>query len=222
MISRRAFLLFLPFVLLGAGLVLFLSARNFVGQPGCRCFNLDQTTGEFDWEREKAYFNNQEVDSPLAALPEPILEQRVLGETNGDERWIEVNLTEQKLRAWEGDNLFLETLVSSGKTWTPTVTGEFRIWSKFQYAKMSGGQKGTKSYYYLPNVPYIMFFHKDYALHGTYWHANFGTRMSHGCVNLPTMVAEKLYYWTSPAVAPGKRSVSSAPDNPGTRVVIHN
>ncbi len=86
---------------------------------------------------------------------------------------------------------------------------------------MSGGVKDTPSFYYLPNVPYVMYFHNDYALHGTYWHANFGQTMSHGCVNLPTPIAEKLFYWTTPAVPAGKTMVASNTDNPGTRVVIH-
>jgi lipoprotein-anchoring transpeptidase ErfK/SrfK len=43
--------------------------------------------------------------------------------------------------------------------------------------------------YYLPDVPYVMYFYKDYGLHGTYWHHNFGTPMSHGCVNFPTVDA---------------------------------
>jgi lipoprotein-anchoring transpeptidase ErfK/SrfK len=51
--------------------------------------------------------------------------------------------------------------------------------------------------YYLENVPYVMYFYQDYALHGTYWHNNFGTPMSHGCVNLPTADAGWLFNWTS-------------------------
>jgi lipoprotein-anchoring transpeptidase ErfK/SrfK len=49
--------------------------------------------------------------------------------------------------------------------------------------------------YYLPNVPYVMYFHGGYGLHGTTWHANFGHPMSHGCVNLPTSEAEWLFNW---------------------------
>jgi lipoprotein-anchoring transpeptidase ErfK/SrfK len=49
--------------------------------------------------------------------------------------------------------------------------------------------------YYLPDVPYVMYFADYLAIHGTYWHDNFGYPMSHGCVNLPTWAAEWLYYW---------------------------
>jgi len=90
-----------------------------------------------------------------------------------------------------------------------------------------GGQ--GKYYYYLPGVPYIMYFENDqvpswkgYGLHGTYWHNDFGRPHSHGCVNLPTPVAGRLYYWTAPILAEGRNSVYSSPKNPGTRIVIHD
>jgi lipoprotein-anchoring transpeptidase ErfK/SrfK len=86
---------------------------------------------------------------------------------------------------------------------------------------MSGGTKGTSSYYYLPNVPYTMFFYKSYGLHGTYWHNNFGHPMSHGCVNLPTPIAEKLFYWTEPQLPAGKSSVLTSREISGTKVVVH-
>jgi len=152
----------------------------------------------------------------------PVIDQSlVLGEASASDKWIEIDLSEQKLTAWEGNSKFLETLVSSGK-WGKTPTGEFNIWSKFKYTKMSGGNKALHTYYYLPNVPYTMYFYKDFGLHGTYWHNNFGTPMSHGCVNLPTVMAEKLFYWSTPILAEGKASVTASKNNPGTRVVVHD
>ncbi len=149
----------------------------------------------------------------------------VLG-SSSEERWIEVDLSDQKLYAWQGSTLFLETLVSSGLPRTPTPTGEFRIWIKLRAARMVGGE--GRYYYNLPNVPYIMYFANDkippsqgYGLHGAYWHNAFGTRRSHGCVNLPIPIAKELYYWTSPTMAEGKSSVRATADNPGTRIVIH-
>ena len=134
--------------------------------------------------------------------------------------------SEQKLKAWEGDRLFLETPVSTGLSWWPTPTGEFRIWIKLRATKMEGGS--GKYYYYLPNVPYVMFFENDeipgwrgYGLHGTYWHDDFGTQRSHGCVNLPTNIAKELYHWTTPILPGGRSVVRSSSGNLGTRVVIH-
>ena len=106
-------------------------------------------------------------------------------------RWIEVNLSEQRVYAWEGDVLMNSFLVSTGTWATPTVTGTFKIWHKTPLQAMSGPG------YYLPDVPYVMYFYKDYGFHGTYWHNNFGTPMSHGCVNLTIPDSEWLYNWAS-------------------------
>jgi hypothetical protein len=214
--------IFIPLFFLAAVIILGLSAKNFLMvDKGCACTNIETATGNFENNQNEAFFDNQKLTPPLAMLPEmPFLNQKVLGDNTGAEKWIEVNLTEQKLRAWEGNNLFLESLISSGKTF-PTPTGEFRIWVKFKYTKMSGGSKENKTYYYLPNVPYTMYFYNSFGLHGTYWHNNFGHPMSHGCVNLPTPIAEKLYYWTNP-LPDGKNMIKATAENPGTRVVIHN
>ena len=68
---------------------------------------------------------------------------------------------------------------------------------------MKGGSAALHTYYDLPNVPYTMFFYNDqvpmmrgYGIHGTYWHSNFGTPMSHGCINMPTPEAQWAYYWS--------------------------
>lgn len=106
-------------------------------------------------------------------------------------RWIEVNLTQQRVYAWEGDVLMNSFIVSTGTWATPTVTGTFNIWNKTRIQTMSGPG------YSLPNVPFVMYFYQDYGFHGTYWHNNFGTPMSHGCVNLTIPDSEWLYNWAS-------------------------
>lgn len=179
------------------------------------------STGLVDPNETVAIWENHTVD-PVLALVDTLSPQqkKVLGTTTADDKWIEVTLSQQKLVAWEGTNKFLESPISSG-LWNSTPTGEYRIWYKIRSTKMEGGIKGTSSYYYLPNVPYDMFFSGSYGIHGTYWHNSFGTPRSHGCVNTPTPVAEKLFYWTNPQIPAGKTSVKSSSDNPGTRVVIH-
>ena len=104
-------------------------------------------------------------------------------------RWMDVDLTHQRLTAYEGQTVVRTTLVSTGLSRTPTPVGRYQIRIKLRYDDMSGLG------YYLPNVPYTMYFHRGYALHGTYWHSNFGHPMSHGCVNLPTSEAEWLFNW---------------------------
>ncbi|RJR24334.1 L,D-transpeptidase [Candidatus Microgenomates bacterium] len=217
--GNKTFLIILPFLIFVAASVLGLSIRNFnlvEKSGGCGC-DFENTTGEFVAEK-KAYFLSKEITPPLTAFAEP--EKSVLGENSGEEKWIEVDLSEQKIIAWEGENKFLESAISSGK-WNRTPKGVSNIWAKFKYTKMSGGNKEDNTYYYLPNVPYTMYFYKGFGLHGTYWHDNFGEPMSHGCVNLPTLVAEKLFYWTTPVLPTGKKSVF-AESNSGTRVVVHD
>ena len=108
-----------------------------------------------------------------------------------NERWIDVNLSEQMVYAYEGDTVVASFLVSTGVPAFPTVTGRFHIYLKLVSTLMAGDG------YYLPNVPYTMYFYKGYSLHGTYWHNNFGVPMSHGCVNMYTPDAEWLFYWAS-------------------------
>ena len=106
-------------------------------------------------------------------------------------RWIDVNLSAQRLTAYQGNTAVRSTLVSTGLSRTPTPTGRYRVYVKYASTPMSGPG------YYLPNVPYTMYFYRGYGLHGTYWHSNFGRPMSHGCINLPTSEARWLYNWAS-------------------------
>lgn len=184
---------------------------------GCQALSQD---GEIDPTQTVAFWQNQPLTAPTYLVAEiSPQETRILGTTN-DEKWIEINLTTQKLIAHEGDSVFLESLISSG-LWGRTPPGEYRIWYKIRSTKMEGGSKLNNSYYYLPNVPYTMFFKGDYGIHGTYWHSNFGNPMSHGCVNTPTDMARRLFYWVDPKLPEGKKLVRATVDNPGTRVVIH-
>lgn len=185
-----------------------------------RISQIERSNGRFDPRETVAFFNNQSVIPPKQEFGFP-LEARVLAAVAGGEKWIEIDLTNQKIRAHEGEEVLYEFPISSGKPWTPTVTGEFRIWSKFKYTKMSGGSRALGTYYYLPNVPFTMYFYRDYGIHGTYWHNNFGNPMSHGCVNMRTPDAERLFYWASPQIEPNQWSIRATQNNPGTKVIVH-
>jgi lipoprotein-anchoring transpeptidase ErfK/SrfK len=119
----------------------------------------------------------QPTPIPLPALPEQI----------DEERWIDVDLSEQLLTAYEGQTPVHSYSISSGLPATPTPVGQFRIWIKLRYDDMSGAD------YYIADVPFVMYFYGGYGLHGVTWHANFGHPMSHGCVNQPTDEAEWLF-----------------------------
>lgn len=126
----------------------------------------------------------------------PVPEEPTADETDGIKK-IVVDVSEQRLRAYEGDKLVLETLVSIGIPGTETPRGEFKIFSKKPSRYMQGPLPGMTDYYDLPGVPWTMFFTwSGAAIHGAYWHNDFGKKHSHGCVNLPIEKAEELYGWT--------------------------
>jgi lipoprotein-anchoring transpeptidase ErfK/SrfK len=146
----------------------------------------------------------------------------VLGDTTAPKH-IYVDLTNQKLYAYEGDKVVMSFMVSTGK-WNHTPTGDFKIWIKLRYTRMTGGSGAD--YYNLPNVPYTMFYYNDqvpkgdgYSIHGAYWHNNFGHPMSHGCVNMRPADAGLLYAWANP---PTTGNVTYATDkNPGTVITVY-
>lgn len=136
------------------------------------------------------------VDTPTSLAPT----QKAYSAGGGNgAHWIDINLSEQMLYAYEGDVIVNSFLVSTGVAATPTVTGTYKMYARYLYADMHGPG------YFLPDVPYVMYFYKSYGIHGTYWHNNFGTPMSHGCVNMSIPDAGWIYSWSTF----------------GTRVVVH-
>jgi len=104
-------------------------------------------------------------------------------------KWIDIDLSEQRITAYQNTTPLKSVLVSTGLAWTPTPMGRFAIYVKIPSQTMSGPG------YYLPGVPWVMYFTGAYAIHGTYWHHNFGHPMSHGCVNLTIADAKWFYDW---------------------------
>jgi lipoprotein-anchoring transpeptidase ErfK/SrfK len=130
------------------------------------------------------------TETPLPApTPTPVAETAVVSPVGNGEKWIDVDLTNQRLVAYEGQTPVYWVTVSTGLPGTPTVTGQYNIYVKYPAQLMTGPG------YYLPDVPYVMYFYEGYGIHGTYWHNNFGHPMSHGCVNTPTPDAKWLYEW---------------------------
>jgi hypothetical protein len=194
--AKKWFVIFL-FPLLIIGIFIFkLTQKPFCANSiSCQdSFNLkveNNTTGVFD---------GQSITAPSIDLAEKEPVTRVLGEETGTgEKHIYINLETQTLTAYQGETEFMQVPVSSGK-WHPTPIGEFTIWEKVRATRMTGGTGAD--YYDLPNVPYVMFFSgpnapasAGFGLHGAYWHNNFGHPMSHGCINMRTVDAQKLYDW---------------------------
>ena len=124
------------------------------------------------------------VDAAVPAPVEVVAAKRIV-----------VSLSQQYLWAYEGDVPVMESYVSTGKAGFETPLGTFFVGTKLETERMAGTLGGET--YDLPDVPDVMYFTGlGHALHGAYWHDNFGAPMSHGCINLPLWVADWLYYWT--------------------------
>lgn len=123
----------------------------------------------------------QNLKSPPSAKITPKLNKHIY-----------VDLSTQTLFAYEGNRQFMKTPISSGK-WNRTPVGNYNIWIKLPVTRMAGGE--GQDAYNLPNVPWVMYFYKDFGLHGAYWHDNFGHPMSHGCINMRIVDAHELYNW---------------------------
>jgi len=116
--------------------------------------------------------------TPIPNIPEALPTKTIL-----------IDLSDQTLTAFENATPVFSTLISAGQRYTPTPIGDFAIYSKIRSQTMSGPG------YRLPNVQWVAYFYKSYAIHGTYWHDNFGHPMSHGCVNMRNIDAQWLYEW---------------------------
>ncbi len=137
------------------------------------------------------------------------------------ERWIDVDLSEQTLVAYEGTRPVFATLVSTGREGFETPTGSFRIYSKHVTITMDDPDAGEEAYS-IEDVPWVQYFKESYALHGAFWHNRFGRVRSHGCVNLAPKDARRLFFWTGPHLPEGIHGASATKENSGTRVVIHD
>jgi hypothetical protein len=139
-------------------------------------------------------------------------------EVYGEARWLDVNLEEQVLVAYEGRRPVYATLVSTGSQSTPTAPGDFRVWIKFSETDMKGQVGGKR--YRVAAVPWVMFFNKDIAFHTAYWHDDFGRARSNGCVNLSPKDARHLYFWARPEVPRGWTMAYATEESPGSWVRV--
>jgi lipoprotein-anchoring transpeptidase ErfK/SrfK len=132
----------------------------------------------------------QELTIPAGGIFEPTQADAPAPPTTTGKS-IVVSTGNQRIYAYENGQLVRSHVVSTGLPNTPTVLGDYSIYVKYLADDMSGPG------YFLPQVPYTMYFYQGYGIHGTYWHNSFGRPMSHGCVNLPTPEAQWFFDWAS-------------------------
>jgi hypothetical protein len=170
--------------------------------------------GEY-WETDEGWWLKASDGTKTEPGPPP--------EKLGDhDKWIDVNQRRQTLVAFEGGTPVFVTLFSSGRNEHETPVGAFHIREKHIASTMDGdADTATDGPYSIEDVPYIQYFNGGYALHGAFWHAEFGRVKSHGCVNLAPWDAKGIFGWTDPQLPEGWHSVVATKDRPGTRVVVH-
>jgi lipoprotein-anchoring transpeptidase ErfK/SrfK len=115
------------------------------------------------------------------------------------EKWIDIDISDQVLTAYQGDTVVRVFTISSGSSRYPTVTGTFYTYARVDLQDMSGGSQAAGDYYYQPDVPWVQYFFEGYAIHGAWWHNSFGTPIGHGCINMRVADSQWLYEWTAVA-----------------------
>jgi len=193
-------------------LVAFILGNYFI-KPQIPCANSQSCKSDLTQQIDNnavGTFDGHKVTPPKIDLA-TALPNSVLGtSTETGDKHIYVDLSTQKLYAYDGDTKYMQTYIYSGK-WDPTPVGNFHIWEKLIATRMKGGSGADA--YDLPNVPYVMYFYEDFGLHGAYWHDNFGHMMSHGCINERFVDAKTLYEWADVGTAVSICNSFSEPNN---------
>ena len=181
-----------------------------------------------DGENPEEWMRARDLAHPTSAPP-----PAEVGGASTTERWIDVDLATQTLVAWEGTRPVFATLVSTGRgapaSETATPIGTHRLWVKLTTTTMDNLEKDDSAsastpavdrHYSLEDVPFVQFFDKAVALHGAFWHQDFGHVHSHGCVNLAPLDARWLFGWTAPHMPRGWSAVFPSRVDRGTAVRV--
>lgn len=164
--------------------------------------------------------------------PDQWVEQQTVGRVDVDPpppevpsgaKWIEVDIFEQTIAAYEGERMVYASLISSGRQSTATPPGMYTTWAKIREGKMSnpGVEDGHPYWYYIEDVPWTLYFHEGYSIHAAFWHDAFGFTRSHGCVNLSPRDALWFFEWADPIINPSVDQAYIGEGMPTTWVWVH-
>jgi hypothetical protein len=167
-------------------------------RPRFALLRVTQDDGAMMQLEDGSWMMRQDVTRPIVAAPPAEV-------SAPGERWVDVDLVSQTLVAYEGTLPVYATLVSTGRAGEDaTPRGVHRIWVKILVSDMGNSERSdVEAHYSLEDVPYVQFFDGSVALHGTYWHRDFGHARSHGCVNLAPLDAQWLFAFTGPKLPEG-------------------
>jgi lipoprotein-anchoring transpeptidase ErfK/SrfK len=168
------------------------------------------------------WMRGKDVVRPTAAPP-----PAEVGGEGTVEKWIDVDLATQTVVAYDGARPVFATLASTGigpkGSESATPLGTHRIWVKLFTTNMDNLEKDDADRHYsIEDVPWVMFFDKAVALHGAFWHRDFGHTKSHGCVNLAPLDARRIFDFTAPHLPAGWSAAFPTPLEPGTAVRVRS
>jgi lipoprotein-anchoring transpeptidase ErfK/SrfK len=144
-------------------------------------------------------------------------------EVRPHDRWIDVDVKQQLLIAYQGRSPRYATLISSGRSTEASRTpqGVFRLWAKLDYTDMDDIERtDVPQNYSIQDVPWVQFFKGSYGFHAAFWHNDFGRRRSHGCINLAPADARYLFQFTEPVLPAGWNAILPIPDDNPTIVRV--
>jgi hypothetical protein len=178
--------------------------------PDGRWFRLPNALGE----GQHGYVNDYRGIRHPVALHEP-----VPSGIDDDELWIDVELNQQVLQLWRGDELVWFTLVSTGAAPMGTPRGVQYITDKMATKTMQS-RPDSDDPYMVEDVPWTIHWKPAYAVHGAYWHWGFGRTASHGCINMAPRDVKTVWERIGPEIPDGWHTSWATEDVPGTLLQI--
>ncbi|OGF27658.1 hypothetical protein A2331_04585 [Candidatus Falkowbacteria bacterium RIFOXYB2_FULL_34_18] len=157
----------------------------------------------------------------INVIAQPFPEKKVLipDSVQNNNYWVDLNISKKVLTLYKYDQDIMSTYVSVGSPQTPTAVGTYNVWLKMEKARMVGAPPIATHAYDLPDVPWVMYYKGSFAVHGTYWHDDFGTQRSAGCTNITQGDAKFIFDLTNPKME-NMNLVLSTIDNAG--MVVNN
>lgn len=162
------------------------------------------------------------VDSEyVRAIAQPAVATKLIlpKQVKAGDYWVDVNLSNMVMTLYKYDQVIMATYISIGISDTPTIIGTYNVWLKYKKTEMKSTADTIHHQYDLADVPWVMYYHGSYSIHGTYWHDNFGTKKSAGCTNATQGDAKYIFDLTGPKIGEGN-SIRSTLDNIG--MVVNN
>jgi lipoprotein-anchoring transpeptidase ErfK/SrfK len=187
-----------------------------------KVLSIKKGDGRIWYQIDGGQYPGSYIDSEyVSAIAQPAVTTKLVlpKQVKAGDYWVDVNLKNMVMALYKYDQVIMATYISIGIKDTPTIIGTYNVWLKYKKDGMKSAAGTIYHEYDLANVPWVMYYHGSYSIHGTYWHDNFGTPRSAGCTNATQGDAKYIFDLTGPAIGEGDY-IRSTVDNAG--VLINN